>query len=68
MTRDEQAQRNRTEAVKHGMQWVLDDLDCLRENGFPNASIARMEAADGWEIGKRDEGPWCEYRPNGVAA
>lgn len=59
---------NRAEAAEHGMQWALDDLDCLRENGFPSASVAHMDNGRGWSKGQRDPGPWQTYRPQGPRA
>jgi hypothetical protein len=34
------------------------DLDVIRANGFPNATIRWAQNAAGNEIGKRDPGPW----------
>lgn len=53
--------RNR-ERFPDAAEW----LDVLRANGFPHASVQWARNAGGEEIGKRDPGPWAEYRPQGV--
>lgn len=58
-------ERNRADAAAHGMGCVAAWLDALRAGGFSHASIAYIDDGNGWSIGKRDPGPWCEYRPDG---
>jgi hypothetical protein len=60
MTRDQAKSDNRAR-----FQDSARDLDFLRANGFPNASIAWAQNAQGETIGKRDAGPWAEARMNG---
>jgi hypothetical protein len=39
-------------------------LDMLKAGGI-DARIVYAESANGESVGKRDQGPWAEYRPMG---
>ena len=44
--------------------FAAEMLDALNAGGI-DARIVYAENADGESVGKRDQGPWAEYRPMG---
>ena len=62
MTRDQAKADNRAR-FPFAAEW----LDALEAGGVP-ATVVYAENVQGERVGKRDEGPWCEYRPQGVSA
>lgn len=47
--------------------FAAEMLDAFKAGGI-TATVVYAENAQGETIGKRDAGPWCEYRRDGVAA
>lgn len=53
-------QRNREQ-----FPFAAEMLDALNAGGI-TATVVYAENAQGEKMGKRDTGPWCEYRRDGV--
>lgn len=62
MTRDQAKADNRVRFA-FAAEW----LDALEAGGI-TAQVVYAENAQGERVGKRDAGPWAEYRPQGVGA
>lgn len=60
MTRDQAREANRAR-FPLAAEW----RDALEAGGIP-ATVVWAENAQGETVGKRDAGPWCEYRRDGV--
>lgn len=60
MTRDEARERNRAH-----FPLAAQMLDALEAGGI-TGQVVYAENAQGEQVGKRDAGPWCEYRPQGI--
>ena len=61
-----QAARLRDERKRNRERFpfAAEMLDALKAGGI-DARIVYAENADGESVGKRDQGPWAEYRPMG---
>lgn len=59
MTRDQAKADNRAR-----FPFAAEMLDALEAGGI-SATVMYAENAQGEKVGKRDMGPWCEYRPMG---
>lgn len=57
--KEQAAKRNRER-----FPFAAEMLDALKVGGI-SARIVYAENADGESVGKRDQGPWAEYRPMG---
>lgn len=62
MTRDEARERNRAR-----FPLAAEMLDVLEAGGI-TATVVYAENAQGEKVGRRDPGPWCEYRRDGAKA
>ena len=62
MNRDQDREANRAR-----FPFAAEMLDALERGGI-KATVTWAENAQGETVGKRDAGPWCEYRPQGVSA
>lgn len=62
MTRDQAKADNRAR-----FPFAAEMLDALEAGGIP-AQVVYAENTQGETVGRRDAGPWCEYRPQGVIA
>lgn len=60
MTRDQAKADNRARFTL-AAEW----RDALEKGGIA-AQVVYAENAQGERVGKRDDGPWCEYRPQGA--
>lgn len=57
--KEQVAKRNRER-----FHFAAEMLDALKAGGI-DARIVYAENAHGESVGKRDQGPWAEYRPMG---
>jgi hypothetical protein len=56
--------RDERERNRERFPFAAEMLDALKAGGI-YARIVYAENANGESVGKRDQGPWAEYRPMG---
>jgi len=67
LTNEQAARTAAREANRARFTLAAEMLDALEKGGI-TAQVVYAENAAGESVGKRDAGPWCEYRPQGVSA
>lgn len=64
LTNEKAARAAAREANRARFPFAAEMLDALEAGGI-TAQVVYAENASGERVGKRDAGPWCEYRPQG---